>query len=81
MSITGTQEFLAQHEGHSISYSLVKTMDHRYSGSIEKYPDGTYNVVEYEHMEVEEVETTGAYVTCNDCKAEEREVNTWEVED
>lgn len=58
-----------------------QSIDHWYSGSIEKYPDGTYNVVEYEHMDNDEVETTGAYVTCNTCHAEEQEVNTWEVED
>jgi len=79
--ITGTQEFLAKHEGHTIRYSLVKSIDHIYTGSIEKYDDGTFVVVEGELMEKEDIETTGAYVWCHDCKDEEQEVNTWEVDD
>ena len=80
MTITGTQEFLAQHEGHSISYSLVKGMDSRFVGSIEKKPDGTYTVVEYEHMELEEIEVTEAYARCDTCKTKEQQINTYEVE-
>lgn len=79
--ILGTQEFLAKHQGHAIRYSLVKSVDHIYSGTIDQWEDGTFIVVEGELMEQEELETTGAYVFCNDCSSEEMEVNTWEVDD
>lgn len=79
--IVGTQEFLAKHQGHAIRYSLVKSIDHIYQGEIEKYDDGTFIVTPIELLEKEEIETTGAYVYCHDCKDEEQEVNTWEVDD
>ena len=80
--IIGTQEFLAKHEGHFIRYSLVKSIDHIYQGgTIQKYVDGSYCVSDGELMEKVEVQTTGAYVFCDDCSSEEMEVNIWEVDD
>jgi len=72
----GTQEFMASHRDHSLSISIVSTVDTRYITEIVEIKGHLY-AVEGEKDSEEHVEDSGAYLYCHDCLVEE-EINLGE---
>ena len=75
-TILGTQEFMAAHRDHSLSISIVATVDTRYITEIVEIKGHLY-AVEGEKDSEEHVEDQGAYLYCHDCNLEE-EINLGE---
>jgi dihydroxyacetone kinase DhaKLM complex PTS-EIIA-like component DhaM len=77
--IGGTQEFLKQHVGHKVSISVLSTIDNKFIGTIEETPSG-YVAGCDEKKDAEWVQDTGIYVYCQECKVEEEQVNSTDVD-
>ena len=75
-TILGTQEFMAAHRDHSLSISIVATVDTRYITEIVEIKGHLY-AVEGEKDSEQHVEDQGAYLYCHDCNLEE-EINLGE---
>jgi hypothetical protein len=73
----GTQEFMAAHKDHSLSISILSTVDTRYITEIVEI-NGNLYAEQGEKDSEENVEDTGAYLYCHDCQVEE-EINLGEV--
>lgn len=77
-TILNTQEFLAVHQDHNTSISVLELSDVRYIAEIQKLNNGHLSAVLGEKDSEEHVENTGAYLYCHDCQVEE-ELNLGEV--
>jgi hypothetical protein len=77
--IGGTQEFLKQHVGHKVSISILSTTDNKYFGTVSEN-SSVYVAVCDEKKDAEWVQDTGMYVYCLECKTEEEEVNSTDVD-
>ena len=75
-TMAGTQEFMAAHRDHSLSISIVATVDIRYITEIVEIKGHLY-AVEGEKDSEEHVEDQGAYLYCHTCQVEE-EINLGE---
>jgi hypothetical protein len=75
-TILGTQEFMAAHRDHSLSISILTTVDIRYITEIIEIKGHLY-AVEGEKDSEEHVEDQAAYLYCHDCNLEE-EINLGE---
>ena len=76
-TLFSTQYFMADHKDHSLSISVIQTIDARYIAEIKEI-DGSLFAVLGEKDSEEHVENTGAYLFCHNCLAEE-EINLGEV--
>jgi hypothetical protein len=77
----GTQEFMAAHMDHSLSISILSTVDTRYITEIQRFNNGFLYAVEGEKDSEEYVEDQAAYLYCHTCQVEE-EINLGEwIED
>ena len=72
----GTQEFMAAHKDHSLSISILSTVDTRYITEIVEI-NGSLYAEQGEKDSEEHVEDQGAYLYCHDCQVEE-EINLGE---
>lgn len=75
--IIGTQEFMGAHKDHTLSLSIVSTIDNIHKAAVEETP---YGFIAYstEKLEEEWVQDTGHYLSCIDCKVE-MEINSYDV--
>ena len=80
-TILCTQEFIEAHMDHSLTISILSTVDTRYITEIQRLKNGFLYAVEGEKDSEEHVEDQGAYLYCHDCQVEE-EINLGEwIED
>jgi len=72
----GTQEFMAAHKDHSLSISILSTVDTRYITEIVEI-NGSLYAEQGEKDSEEYLEDSGAYLYCHECLVEE-EINLGE---
>ena len=77
-TLFSTQYFMADHKDHSLSISMIETIDSRYITEIKEIDGSLFAMLGGEKASEEHVENTGAYLFCHDCKVEE-ELNLGEV--
>lgn len=78
MRIVGTKEFMAAHKDHTLSLSILSTINNIHSAVVE---ESLYGLIAYptEKTQEEWVQDTGFYLRCCTCNVEE-EINSYDVD-